>query len=183
MMRRWNSSVQQQTFLQCHAQVENQIPKLSKQTSIRQPPAIHLRDLVGQVKKRDAISTEWPLIHWLKQVVSFHIWTLNFIVWSDNGYPHCNSECMSNRTNNWSAQMQAKSMSKLQSCYFRCLQKTVWIDNNHRNNQEPATGQNLPTTLQSLRHMSHHWKDPFTDWTTATQQRSQITWTSQGQFQ
>jgi len=67
---------------------------------------------------------------------------------------------------------------------FRSLQKTVQTDNNHGNKQEPAAGQNLPTVLPSSPTCgTSHQKGPNIDWTTATQRRSQNSWTSWGQFQ
>jgi len=71
MQRRWNGSIQQQTFLRWHTQVENQIPKFSRQTSRRKLHVIHLKHVAREVKSRVANNTEWPQdVNWNRELLS-----------------------------------------------------------------------------------------------------------------
>jgi len=185
VQRQWNSSIQQQTFLRWHTQVENQIPKLSKQTTAVGGNCLQFTCSMRLDKSRREMSAnnmERPQnICQNRELLSMpgH-WTCL----GNQRKPTIPSASQTKPTTEVPKHRQHPHQSMLQSHPFRSLQKTVWTDNNHGNKQEPTTRQNLPTTLpSSATCRSNHQKGPNIDWTTATQQRSQSSWTSQGQFQ
>ena len=127
VQRWWNSSIQQQTFLQWHAQAENQIPTISNQTSGWKLPTIHLQHVARWTSQNERhqqhrTTPRCPLKHG----TSFHACCRHQTCLGNQRKPAFRAHLRQTKpTTEVSKRRENPHQSMLQSHPFRSLQKNV----------------------------------------------------------